>query len=72
MAISNTEQFQRVKSIVSSFSFLIYLVTFFLLFLILMAQYLKEKINNNEDGRQFSLVPLPGETVWNAKQVCVQ
>lgn len=36
-----------------------------------MALYLKGKMNNNEDERQLYLVPLPGETVWNAKQVYV-
>jgi len=37
-----------------------------------MAQYLQDEMNNNEDGKHLCLVPLPGETVWHAKQVWVQ
>lgn len=48
------------------------MASLYFLLLILMAWYLKDKMNNNEDGRQLSLIPLPGETVWNAKQVSVQ
>lgn len=29
-------------------------------------------MNNNEDGKQLCLVPLPGKTVWDAKQVCAR